>query len=113
MLPPHLVLRRTNLLQLNLKWPRHQHHASVHQALWSNSNTSVNLIIFLPEHNHSDIKKHESYHFPPKNQSQWHLQKNEAQSEYKHVFANISRSRYVAIAMQLVHWLQICPIVHN
>jgi len=34
-------------------------------------------------------------------------------SEYKHVLANISRSRYVAIATQPVHRLQIRPILHN
>ena len=38
---------------------------------------------------------------------------NWAQSEKKHVLANISRSRYVAIATQPVHRLQIRPIVHN
>ena len=38
---------------------------------------------------------------------------NQAQSEYKHVLANILRSRYVAIATQPVHRLQIRPIVHN
>jgi len=38
-----------------------------------------------------------------------------AQSEYKHVglLANISRSRYVAIATQPVQRLQIRPILHN
>ena len=36
-----------------------------------------------------------------------------AQSEYKHVLANISRSRYVAVATQPVQRLQIHPIVHN
>jgi len=36
-----------------------------------------------------------------------------AYSEYKHVLDNISRSRYVAIATQSVHRLQIRPIVHN
>jgi len=35
------------------------------------------------------------------------------QSEYKHVLANISRSRYVVIATQPVHRLQIRPIMHN
>jgi len=34
-------------------------------------------------------------------------------SEYKHVLANVSRSRYVAIATQPLHRLQIRPIVHN
>jgi len=34
-------------------------------------------------------------------------------SEYNHVLANISRSRYVAMATQPVHQLQIRPIVHN
>jgi len=34
-------------------------------------------------------------------------------SEYKHVLANISHSRYVAIATQPVHRLQIRPTVHN
>jgi len=29
------------------------------------------------------------------------------------VLANILRSRYVAMATQPVHRLQICPIVHN
>jgi len=38
---------------------------------------------------------------------------NYAESEYKHVLANISRSRYVAIATQPVHWLEIRQIVHN
>jgi len=38
---------------------------------------------------------------------------NQALREYKHVLANISRSRYVAIATQPVHRLQIRPIVHN
>ena len=38
---------------------------------------------------------------------------NYAYSEYKHVLANISCSRYVAIATQLVHRLQIRQIVHN
>ena len=38
---------------------------------------------------------------------------NQAQSEYKHLLANISRSRYVAIATQTVHRLQIRPTVHN
>jgi len=33
--------------------------------------------------------------------------------EYKHVLANILHSRYVAIAMQPVHRLQIRLIVHN
>jgi len=32
---------------------------------------------------------------------------NQVYSEYKHVLANISRSRYVAIATQPVHRLQI------
>ena len=34
-------------------------------------------------------------------------------ASYKHVLADISRSRYVAIATQPVHRLQIRPIVHN
>ena len=34
-------------------------------------------------------------------------------STYKHVLANISCSRYVAIATQPVHRLQIRPTVHN
>jgi len=38
---------------------------------------------------------------------------NQAQSQYKHVLANISRSRYVATATQPMHRLQIRPIVHN
>jgi len=38
---------------------------------------------------------------------------NRAQSEYKRALANVSRSRYVAIATQPVHRLQIRPIVHN
>jgi len=38
---------------------------------------------------------------------------HQAQSEYTHVLANISRSRYVAIATQPAHRLQIRPIVHN
>jgi len=33
--------------------------------------------------------------------------------EYKHVLANISHLRYVAIATQPVHRLQIRPIAHN
>jgi len=41
------------------------------------------------------------------------IEKNYAKSEYKHVLTNISSSRYVAIAMQPVHRLQIRPIVHN
>jgi len=38
---------------------------------------------------------------------------NKAWSEYKHVLANILRSRYVATATQPVPRLQIRPIVHN
>ena len=38
---------------------------------------------------------------------------NKAYSEYKHVLANISRSRYVAVTTQPVHRLQIRPTVHN
>jgi len=30
-----------------------------------------------------------------------------------HVLANISRSRYVVITTQSVHWLQIRPIAHK
>ena len=37
----------------------------------------------------------------------------QAYSEYKHVLANISRSRYVAIATQPMHRLQTRPTVHN
>jgi len=36
-----------------------------------------------------------------------------AQSEYKHVLANILRSHYVAIATQPMHRLQIRLIVHH
>ena len=43
----------------------------------------------------------------------WGHNLNQAQIEYKHVLANISRSRYVAIATQPIHRLQIRPIVHN
>jgi len=38
---------------------------------------------------------------------------NWAYSEYKHVLANVSRSRYVATATQPVPRLQIRPIVYN
>jgi len=38
---------------------------------------------------------------------------SQAQSEYKHVLASILRSRYVAIATQLVHRVQIRPTLHN
>ena len=37
----------------------------------------------------------------------------DAQYYTQHVLANISRSRYVAIASQPVHRMQIRPIVHN
>ena len=35
------------------------------------------------------------------------------ESEYQHALANISRSRYVAIATQPMHRLQIRPTMHN
>jgi len=37
---------------------------------------------------------------------------NQAYSEYKHSLIFRVR-RYVVIATKPVHWLQICPIVHN
>ena len=43
----------------------------------------------------------------------YHLGIERVQASLKHVLTNISRSHYVAIATQPVHWLQIRPIVHN